>query len=185
MNNILGFALILLTTVIFTSCMKEDPIIPNEEELITTLIYRLTPEVGGDVVELKFVDLDGDGGNAPVISNGILQNNAMYSGELSLLNEQSTPSQSITSEVADEGEAHQVFYQSDFSGVNTSYNDMDSNGKPIGLSTILETSQTGSSNLKIILRHEPDKFAPRVADGDIENAGGETDIEVIFTVNVQ
>ncbi|HBK71516.1 MAG TPA: type 1 periplasmic binding fold superfamily protein, partial [Flavobacteriaceae bacterium] len=36
-----------------------------------------------------------------------------------------------------------------------------------------------------ILRHEPNKSASGVSDGDITNAGGETDIEVIFNITVQ
>jgi len=37
----------------------------------------------------------------------------------------------------------------------------------------------------VTLRHQPDKGAIGVSDGDITNAGGETDIEVLFDVIIE
>ena len=42
----------------------------------------------------------------------------------------------------------------------------------------------GNGTITVILRHEPDKDASGVSNGDITNAGGETDIEVVFNVEV-
>jgi len=42
----------------------------------------------------------------------------------------------------------------------------------------------GEGGLRITLRHEPNKTAAGVQNGDITNAGGETDIEVTFTFEV-
>ena len=64
---------------VLSSCDK-DPEVPNEEELITTLIYTLTPHVGGAPVVFSFQDLDGDGGQAPVIIEGDLMANTIYNG---------------------------------------------------------------------------------------------------------
>ena len=50
---ILAFAVILASTL--NSCKKEEPEIPNEEELITTLKYILTPVSGGDVKIFQFI----------------------------------------------------------------------------------------------------------------------------------
>lgn len=60
------------------------------------------------------------------------------------------------------------------------YADADANGKPIGLKTILNTGGASSGTLKIILRHQADKNAAGVSNGNPTNAGGETDIEVDF-----
>ena len=49
----------------------------------------------------------------------------------------------------------------------------------------LTTGDAASGNITIILRHEPVKDAEGVSDGDITNAGGETDISVTFPVVVQ
>lgn len=180
-------ALPLLAVVSLTSCEKDDPEIPNEEELITTLIYTLTPEGGGNAVEFRFTDLDGDGGNAPVIINGTLVSNTTYSGVITLLNETENPAEVISEEVQEEAEDHQFFYEfgsSSFSG-GFDYADADGNGNPVGLLTTFATGTPLTTTLTITLRHEPDKSATGVSDGDITNAGGETDIEVTFDVTVQ
>ena len=71
------------------------------------------------------------------------------------------------------------------SDVNIAYNDLDEEGKPIGLSTVLTTGEMGSGTITVTLRHEPNKDAAGVSSGDIANAGGETDIEVTFNVEIQ
>lgn len=182
--------LLLFFFVLFVSCKKDDsltptlPTIPNQEEVITTLNYTLTAP-NGDVVLFSFKDVDGDGGNAPVIVNGELDTNLTYSGKIELLNETVSPAEDITEEVKEEGDEHQIFYQFSNSDLGTIYTDTDANGKPIGVSTQLITKGTSSSTLKITLRHTPDKNASGVSSGDISNAGGETDIEVTFALDVK
>lgn len=185
-------ALGVFSMLFITSCEKdepEDPIIPNEEEVITTLNFTLTPDGGGTPVVLSFQDLDGDGGNAPTISEGTLDNNTIYNGSLELLNELEDPAEDITLEVAEEELEHQFFYETLFptelSDVNIAYNDLDEEGNPIGLSTVLTTGEMGSGTITVTLRHEPNKDAEGVSSGDIANAGGETDIEVTFNVEIQ
>ncbi len=82
-------------------------------------------------------------------------------------------------------EDHQFFFTSSTSTIKVVYSDQDGNGKPIGLSTSLTTTAAGSGILTITLRHEADKSASGVSDGEIANAGGETDIEVSFPTDVQ
>jgi hypothetical protein len=177
-----------LSLLFITSCKKdtpEDPVIPNEEEVITTLHFTLTPDGGGTPVVLSFTDLDGDGGNSPVITEGTLDANATYNGSLELLNEIEDPADDITKEVEEEAVDHQFFFQTSVSGLNITYNDLDSNGNPLGLATIMNTTGTGTGTITVTLRHEPNKEASGVSMGDITNAGGETDIEVTFNVEIQ
>jgi len=177
-----------LSLVFITSCKKdelEDPTIPNEEELITTLNFTLTPDGGGTPVVLTFQDLDGDGGNPPIIIGGTLDTNSTYSGSVELLNELEVPAEDITVEVQEEGEEHQFFFPTSLSGINIAYDDMDINDNPIGIATIISTNEAATGTITVILRHEPNKSASGVSSGDITNAGGETDIEVTFDVEVQ
>lgn len=176
--------IILMTSILFTACEKT-PIIPNEEELITTLQYTLTPLDGGNSIVFSFQDLDGDGGNPASISGGVLEANKTYSGVLVLLDETQNPSEDITSEILAEAAEHQFFFESTIQDVTILYSDNDNNGNPLGINTTLTTKQTGSGTIKITLRHEPNKDALGVRAGNIANAGGETDIEVIFDINVQ
>ncbi len=180
--NLLGF---LFCAFLFASCEKDDPVIPNEEELITTLTYQLTPSDGSAIVELVFQDLDGDGPDQPVITAPALKANTTYTGSITLLNEQENPADNITLEVAEENDEHQFFFETNANGVSIAYNDQDADGNPVGLITSLTTTDTTQGTLKITLLHEPTKDATNVSNGDITNAGGEADIEVTFPISVE
>ncbi len=183
----IAFNYLLLVFTLFvglTSCDKDDPEIPHEEELITTLIYTLTPDNGGSDVVLSFKDLDG-GGKDPVIATEALQANMTYTGVIKLLNELESPAHDISEEVEEEADEHQFFFSTTVEGLIITYTDEDDNGKPLGLENQLVTGDAGSGQLTIILRHEPAKNAAGVSEGDITNAGGESDIEVTFDIDVQ
>lgn len=184
LNKFLPFAALIAFSLAFTSCGKDDPEIENEEELITTVIYTLTP-VSGSTTVLSFVDLDGDGDMEPTVTGGTLAANTVYSGSLELLNQAESPTESITEEIREEDDEHQFFFESSFSDLTVAYGDQDGDANPVGLSSSLTTGASGSGTLTITLRHEPMKDAAGVADGDITNAGGETDIQVTFPIDVE
>lgn len=187
LNKKLLWALPAMVVIAFSSCKKDDPIIPNEEELITTVELTLTPTGSGPDVVFNFQDLDGDGGNSPIIDEpASIMANHDYSASIRFLNEAENPVENITEEVDEEGDEHQIFYQFG-AGLNatSAYTDADANGNPIGLSTELATGDASTGTMTITLRHEPDKLATGVSNGDITNAGGETDIEVTFDVTIQ
>ncbi len=182
MIRIISSIILLLT---LHACKIPDPIIPNEDEVITTLTYKLTPLTGGSEINLQFNDPDGIGGAPPVISGGNLAPNTTYKGVMELINEQLHPPYNITSEIEKEALDHQFFFENE-NGLllNIMYDDTDANGHPVGLNTILKTTTASTGTLKITLRHQPDKSAAEVKGGNISNAGGETDIEVEFPIHV-
>lgn len=182
-----AFSIILTcsSALLLLGCDPKMPTIPNEEEIITTVIYTLTPLGGGADVVFKFTDLDGDAGMAPIIENGVLAENTTYMGSLQLLNEIENPAKDITAEVATEAEEHQFFYLVPAALLKINYTDLDQNNLPVGIKTNVTPLAAGTGNMTIILRHQPNKTAAGVAGGDITNAGGETDIEVTFFVDVQ
>jgi hypothetical protein len=182
----IGLLFILLAGALtFVSCEKDDPEIPNEEELITTVAVTFTG--GGQIITLTSRDLDGDGPNAPVITQtgGNFQNSTTYSGSVLFLNELENPVEDITEEVAEEAEDHQVFYQITNNLGTFVYSDLDADGKPIGLIFNFTTSNSGTGQIQVTLRHLPNKSANGVANGEITNAGGETDVQVTFPVVIQ
>lgn len=183
-HHSINYVFIFFLVSFLASCEK-DPVIPNEEELITTLIYTLTPVGGGDAVVFSFRDLDGDGGQTPVVTLGELQPHSQYNGQIELLNEAESPVTDITEEVSEEAEEHQFFYEFTDVMAAIDYADQDANVNPIGITTVLSTGDTGEGLMTITLRHLPDKFATGVSDGWIINAGGETDIEVSFLLRIQ
>ncbi len=173
--------------ILFPGCDPDEPMVDNEEELITTVRYILTPIMadGVDVATFSFVDEDGDGGNDPIITVSNLKANVSYSGSIELLNESVAPSVNITEEIEAEKEDHQFFYKSSLSDVTIEYEDEDANGNPVGLMTELNAGIPATGTLTIVLRHEPVKDAPGVQSGDITNAEGSTDIEINFPLTIE
>lgn len=189
MKTLKFLSFICISTLIVTSCSSDDdssePI--NEEEVITTLIATLTPTTGANVV-LTFRDLDGDGPNPPQTTvSSALAADMNYEGSLSVLNETQSPAENINAEIEEEKEAHQFFYQV-ATGLNISnltYVDLDGNGNPVGLNFSFDTGAASSGTMTITLRHEPNKDAAGVSEGDITNAGGETDLSVSFPLAIE
>ena len=177
--------LLLAASVLLFSCSDDDtPELINEEELITTVSVTLTN--GTDELTLTSKDFDGDGPEAPIVNvTGNLMANTTYTGTVSFLNELEDPAEDITVEVLEEGAEHQVFYQLTNSLGSVTYTDMDANGDPIGLNFVLATNDAGNGVMSVILKHEPNKAGDGVSTGDITNAGGETDVEVNFSVTVE
>ncbi len=178
------FLLLLTATFVSTGCEDDDPEVPNEEEVITNATFTLT-SANGDIVLFTFLDPDGDGGTAPIITQaGNVAPNTTYNGSLALTNASDpTDIEDITAEVREEDEEHQVFYSTS-TGLNMTfaYDDVDGDGNPLGLMTNVTTGESSSGTMTVVLRHEPNKGATGIAINNPDAAGGETDIEVTFEV---
>ncbi|MBT8324921.1 MAG: type 1 periplasmic binding fold superfamily protein [Winogradskyella sp.] len=188
MKSITYVFILALISVLTLSCSSDDdPTIVNEEEVITTLRLTLTPEQGGTDIVFQTQDLDGDGPNAPETTvSSPLSASTAYTGTIQLLNELESPAENITLEVQAEDEEHQLFYTLSGNGnVSITYTDQDSNGNPVGLNIVLNSGDASTNSLTVTLRHEPNKDAVGVSDGDITNAGGETDIQTTFNFTVE
>lgn len=182
MRTIKFLSMLATASLLFVSCSDDDdPEVVNEEETITTMTVTLIPVGGGDTVTLQTRDLDGDGPEAPVVTEGaILSGNTTYGGTILLLDESDTPPENITEEVAEEDDEHQFFFQTTGSINGVTYGDFDGDGNPLGITFGLETATAGAASLTITLRHEPKK--PN--DGTLADAGGETDIAQTFNLVV-
>lgn len=195
LNRMAKGALILFTVSALASACKpdkeEDPYNHddhdhNEEELITTVRASFAQVGGGHSAEFSWVDIDGDGGNAPVILGDTLLAGTSYNVSLLVLNESESPADTVSNEVADEAAEHQFFFSTTGGSLTwASYGDTDPNGLPVGLLSTWVSMGAGSGQLRIILRHEPNKGAAGVSGGDIANAGGSTDIDVEIPYLVQ
>ena len=184
MKRLLPLALLALT---WTACQTDEPevcTVPNEGEVITTVTLTFTPESGA-AVEWTFDDPDGDGGEDGTITTAPLAANTSYTVVATLLDASQDPAEPIHEEVEEEAEEHQMFYMASGANITFAYNDTDANGNPLGLEMTATTGDASSGDVTVILRHEPDKDAEGVADGDVTNAGGETDVEVTFDADVE
>lgn len=179
---------ILFATFIMISCRKIPATPLSEQELITTLqLHFIDTADANNNYTFSFTDIDGDGGIAPTIDTIILPKNKTFYVHLLLIDERDYPADTINAEILDLDTEHQFFFKSNPSNLISflKYLDEDIDGNPIGLSDLVNTDNTVSTGIfNIILRHLPNKTAINVAQGDITNANGETDIEVDFPVRL-
>ncbi|WP_276168783.1 type 1 periplasmic binding fold superfamily protein [Zobellia alginiliquefaciens] len=186
MKKIKLLTALLVAGTLFVSCSDDDdntPEIVNEEELITTVTVTLAPEGNGDDITLQLQDLDGDGSDKPVYTvSGSLAANMVYDGSIVLWNETESPAENITEEVEEEGDEHQFFYSVGTGlDLTTEYADLDEDGNPIGIEFTVTTGEASTGTLTFTLRHEPSK--PN--DGSLADAGGETDVEASFDIEIE
>lgn len=178
----LWLALLLAMPLAFASCDDDDGPEPEEDnELITTVTYVLTPDAGSTApaVTITWEDLDGAGGAAPVITGSPLRANTTYTGAITVLDRTKTPAADITEEVAEEDEDHLFFYDPTPANVLTvTRTDRDANNREVGLVTRVVTTAAATGSLKITLRHQPGTKNGTFAPGD-------TDIEATVPVTVQ
>ena len=175
-----------LAAILLYSCNRDEPASPriNLKEAITTMNITLSPQAGGTTVLLTYRDLDGVGGNDPVIISGVLEPLKTYDVSIQLLNTNEEPPANVTTEIGVNKDDYQFFFQTDVRGMTIRYNDQDLNRNPIGLKSIWQTEAPASGTITVTLKRGLDKGAPGVKGGDPANAGGETDLEVTFRIDV-
>lgn len=185
MKAIKFLTMAFVASLLFISCDDDDqPDDVHEEELITEIIVTLVPNGGGTTVTMTATDLDGEEGpNPPVYDvTGPLVSGVTYMGSIEFWNTTEDPAEDITEEVGEEADEHQVFYIPNGTlEVTVDYVDMDANNNPVGLDFTVNAGAASNGTLNVVLRHEPNK--PN--DGTLADAGGSTDVDVTFDVEVQ
>ncbi|ARN79311.1 type 1 periplasmic binding fold superfamily protein [Nonlabens spongiae] len=175
-TTIKALSLAAMALIVTTSCDDDDPVEINEEEAITTITWTLTNTDGSnDVVTFSSISANEDGSNPTLTVSGPLSADTTYEGEITFLND--FENENITLEIMEEDEEHEIFYSTSIAELTISKDDLDDNGNPVGLETTVTTGAAGTGTMTVTLRHEPIK--PN--DGTLSGAGGETDVEVIFT----
>ncbi len=177
-------AAILFSVALF-SCKKETPE-ANDEEVITTVLLKLTPVTGGNAVTFSYEDLDGPGGNNPVIQPINIQANKAYTASLLVLNKTVNPADTISNEILAEADAHRFYYEPS-AGANISVAglDTDANGLPLGLNSVWTAGNAGTGTMKITLRHYPGTPPNKEAADPVNSTKSSTDIELTFNTTVQ
>jgi hypothetical protein len=186
MSNLRNFATVIFTAVLFVSCVNDSELV-NEEEVITTMNVTLVPEGGGTAVVLSFQDLDGNGTDNTDLKKATLAAGVTYNGSIELLNETKIGDpEDITEEVKEEYLEHQFFYTIGTGlDVTTAYIEepgtgLDSKENKLGIEFTLTAGAVSLGTLTFTLRHKPTKPNTGLSD-----AGGETDIEVTFDIEVK
>ncbi|UYZ61936.1 hypothetical protein [Hymenobacter weizhouensis] len=163
-----------------TSCDDDDPQPEEDNELITTVRYTLTPTSGtGTPVTVEWKDADGDGGAAPVIGTLRLAPNTTYNATITLLDESKSPAESITDEISKEKEDHLFVYTPAPAGLLTvTITDKDAKNLDVGLTSRVQTAAAASGTLRVVLRHQPGIKTGAANLGD-------TDVDATFPVTIQ
>jgi len=162
---------------------------PGEVQLITTLQAPLTPQGGGSSLTVQLQDLDGEGGNAPVVDRIVVDAGTVYDGSIQELNELESPPEDITEEIREEAEAHQLFYETlgGFAPATVAYADKESDyvtnsgaDHPVGLKfTLTVPANARNGQFRVSQSHYDAGPKDGVTPSD------ETDIEVTFEVEVR
>ncbi len=175
-NKFLGFAFFILTLFMafnFQACKKKK----EESELITTVIihlYKSTVSTGN----YSWKDPDGDGGDAPLLADTLkLDSGQVYTANLDFLDESSSTTKDLTSEIRQEAKNHLVCFASTPNNLTIKIKDSDGTF-PIGLESEFTAVTKGHCKLRITLRHQPG-----VKNGTCDP--GESDVDVEFPVIIK
>jgi len=192
---------LLIISLAATSCTNDDDEVPEEEndlEVITDITLVFTNiDNDQDVLRAKAQDPDGIGVEELKILGPInLDGDKTYTLTLEIMNNLEDPGESITEEIEEEDQEHQLFFgfsndafsnpmgdgNIDNASDPINYNDSDANGNSVGLSTNWSTegSQVSSGTFTVRLQHQPD-----VKTASSGATDGDTDFELQFVLNIQ
>ena len=168
--------LLMGSLITITSCGDDDNPAPVvDRETITTVTLSLEPQgKEGTPVTVSYEDLDGPGGNTPLVPQLTLKAGTTYNATLTILNK----TQNLNNEIIDEADDHQIYYTSTPASLMTvTVTDKDSQDRPLGLEATIVTGNAGTGELKAVLKHQPGSKGSATS--------GETDVEAKFNVVIQ
>lgn len=188
--------LTIATIFAFSSCKKDDPKKPvatNPQEVLTTVLisgYNLNDSLNTNYqFSYKWEDLDGDGGNNPIIDTITLDTGVVYRCKVLILDKTKTPFDTVSIAIEEEKNEHQFFYTPSANLIGkfrTEILDFDDNNPklPVGLKLNLLTKSNQSyslpliGNLNLVLSHY-DGVAKSVSKSD------ESDIDINFPIKLK
>lgn len=185
--------LFIFASVLIVACKKNDgkdatnPPVTNTQEQITTVI--LIGNDSSNQFTVTWEDLDGAGGNAPVIDSLLLDTGIQYTVSVLLLDKTKTPWDTISHEVEEKKNVHQFFYTPSSSltdKMTIAILDFDNNtpSLPVGLRFAMNTQAAAGfglpvqGSLRMVLSHYdgiPKTTAP----------SPESDIDIQFPVRLK
>lgn len=180
----LKWALLLATAFTLNACDKDDDEDePNDEEVITTvrMIYTIPGTTG--VTTATWEDLDGPGGNNPVIDTIKLATNKTYNAAVLVLDRTKTPVDTISYEILEEDDEHRFYYEI-FAGsnINVSNLNKDKNGVTLGVTSTWTTLGAATGSARITLRHYDE--GGKAESDPVNSSKSATDIECVFPTRI-
>ncbi len=180
----LFFAAIFCLTLLTSCSDDDDPVIVNEEELITDVTLTFTNTGNAtDVVTMTSVAPDGQDGTFTNTVVGSFTSGETYALSLAITNESESPADDVLNDdIIPEADEH--FFVYDVNGVNFTMSrdasDVDGpNGDKLGVNTTWIAGAVSNGSVNITLVHEP------VTTDDSNNfgttTGGEEDFNITFS----
>jgi hypothetical protein len=196
--NFLKVTTLALLAFGFSACDEDAPGKEDTPELITQVKLTFSPVGSGDDVVVTATDPDGIG-TQDLTPNGeiSLRADRSYTLSIELFNGLLAPTEAgynVTEEVEEESDEHMFFFSwnGGFSSPSgngnidnradaVNYLDEDENGLPLGLNTswITAIDATEDRTFRIVLKHQPD-----LKTANSGSTVGETDIDVVFALNI-
>ncbi len=182
---------------LLSACIHFEDDHPHDNEIISRVELTFTPEAGGAPLVFAFDDPDGDGGTSGVADRVELSPNTTYVLTVQFQNGLAEPPRDLTAEIEAEAEEHMVFVLGDL--LVHAYDDLESDygtnavgeDLPVGLRNTITTNDSGTGELRVVLRHLPElngepqktgELPERMAAG--EDLPGGVDVDVIFELVV-
>lgn len=171
----------MIAMAMMAGCKKDEPSPVEDNENLTTVRLKFTE--GGTTSTFTFKDLDGAGGNAPIIDKISLKPNKIYTMVVEILDESKTPASIISDAIYQERDQHLFEYVTTPSTIlAVTITDKDTRGFPVGLNASVKTTAVGTGKLQVVLHHQPPVNGKIVKNGTF-NVGsidfdGSYDVEV-------
>jgi len=203
-----------LVAFLLSACASntEEDLPPEDtnDGLITALMLEFTPVNGGDPLSFGWTAAEGDGEALvdtiplPDRTNHNHHDKQSYMLNIELWNTLDDSEINISQDIKDAGDAYQLFFTgsavdgpatADNSSaiIRHAYDDVDTNGLPIGLKNKVDTMAWGTGQLTVTLRHMPpeddgmfkvDNLAEDIAENGFDAIGGENLLQVTFDIEV-
>ncbi len=179
-SSFLSLFALLLTVIFASSCKPDEPVNPNEEEVITKVTLTIADATTGALVQTAvYSDPDGAGGAGAVRFDSLrLDSGKVYNVSIAMYDESDGGNiKNITDEVRAESVDHLFCYTA--TGVQVTVVKTDSDGTfPIGITTNWTAVSPSTGTMRVELRHQPDGTKNGTC------TPGSTDVQLDFVVIV-
>ena len=172
MKQLFAFGFIFSIVAGLHSCQKaSNPNDENEHEAINKITMSFTG--AGTTATFTIEDPDGDGGSPPTRIDTIrLKAGQTYTSAIAFKNLSGGTERDLTSVIAAQGKAHEVFYVPTGVTLTITKTDKDANGYPLVLNSTWAVGAVGSGSILLKLMHKSGikgpNDAPTLGHSDIQ-----------------
>ncbi|GEM_PF-4863630 len=167
-----------------TSDSNAPLVVPDPFGISLTIVFGST--TGGSPITFNYIDPDGPGAAAPMISAPPLRANSVFNTNISLGLVEKGLIADRTGQVRDLDNQYQLFFLIvPPSLMQHRYTDADRDNLPLGLGNRIETGPPGRGTLRVVLRRALNKRFTNLGPDNFPQAGGVSDADATFNITVE